>query len=188
MEMMLVCFYSQAELWLDCAFHHSVSDLCDKVLVMGGLQGWSFWIQKLPHVRQEPAPAIPQGTRCWPKWANELHWLHFCESKFKKGKNSCAGATPVEWAPWYVHHVGAALEELQTVGSPCRITLGKTASCGRVPMLEQEQSVSVKEWRKHYGLITAPIPCSPAAQVEEVKGRRGFLSLLVFSHWSSLFQ
>jgi len=39
MEMMSGCFYGQAQLWLDYAFHHSVSDLCGKALVMGGLQG-----------------------------------------------------------------------------------------------------------------------------------------------------
>jgi len=33
-------------------------------------------------------------------------------------------------------HVGAVLEELQPAGSPCRISWGRTATCGKDPMLE----------------------------------------------------
>ena len=39
----------------------------------------------------------------------------------------------------------AVLEELQPVESPCMISLGRTASHGRDPMLEQGQKVTMKE-------------------------------------------
>jgi len=50
---------------------------------------------------------------------------------------------PIIWT-----HIGAALEKLQPMGSPCRITMGTAASRGRDPMLEQGQRVSMKEGQR----------------------------------------
>ena len=43
---------------------------------------------------------------------------------------------------------GAFLEELLPVGSPCRISLGRTASRERDPTLEQGQNVTVNEQQR----------------------------------------
>lgn len=47
--------------------------------------------------------------------------------------------------PMLRSYIGAVLEELLFVGSPCRISLGRTASCGRDPMLDQGRRVTMKE-------------------------------------------
>ena len=43
---------------------------------------------------------------------------------------------------------GEELEELQPVGSPHRISMGRIASHGRDTMLEQGQRVTVKEQQR----------------------------------------
>lgn len=47
---------------------------------------------------------------------------------------------PVVW-----RHVRAVLGELQPVGSPCVVSLGRMESCEGDPTLEQVQRVTIKE-------------------------------------------
>ena len=54
-----------------------------------------------------------------------------------------------EWNPRFGAISGAVLEELLPVGSPLRISSGRTASHGRDPTLEHGQRVTEKErWRR----------------------------------------
>ena len=54
---------------------------------------------------------------------------------------------PDGWTPWYRPISGAVLEELMPVGSPCRISSGRTASRGRDPTAEGKR-VTKKEQQK----------------------------------------
>jgi len=61
------------------------------------------------------------------------------------------------------------LGELQPVESPCEISWGRTASCGRdLHGAGAESDCGGAAETKHYGLTTAPTPQSPAL----LRGRR----------------
>lgn len=74
-------------------------------------------------------------------------------------------------------NVEAVLEELLSVKSPHRISLGGMASSRRDPMLELGKRVKMEEWQmKCYGLTTTPILHPPAPvrgrMQKRVDGRR----------------
>lgn len=81
-------------------------------------------------------------------------------------------------------HIGTVLEELQSVGSPFGKSFGRTASCGRDPMLEQGKRVKMKEQQmmKHYVLTVMPIPlCHSGGGGKKFgQGRKTFLVFFSF--------
>lgn len=89
-------------------------------------------------------------------------------------------------------HAEALLEELQFVGSPCWISSGRVASCGRDSMLEQK-SIKMKE-HQWWSIMDWPQPSFlvPLHLLGE-QGRKGwmggkvfFFGLFLVSHWCSL--
>lgn len=64
---------------------------------------------------------------------------------------------------WCEPHIGTVLEELLSVESPRRISLGILASGGRELTLEQGKRVIVKVWQmtKYYEQTTVSILLSP---------------------------
>lgn len=79
---------------------------------------------------------------------------------------------------------GEVLEELVPVWSPCRISLGRMASCGRNPTMEKRQRVTVKTV-KCYVLTAAPLPCSPVQFRGKDVEKGGWGKLFLFFHCSS---
>ena len=62
--------------------------------------------------------------------------------------------------PMVLCDVGVVLGELQPVGSLCRISSGSMIPCVRKPTCRTESDCEGLSEIKHYGLTTAPIPCS----------------------------
>lgn len=80
-------------------------------------------------------------------------------------------------------HIGPDVE-LQTVGSPHGISLGRMASCGRNPTSEQGKKEGLE--MKCSRLNTAPIPLPCARRQKRLNGRGRCFQFALSSHCSSL--
>lgn len=78
-------------------------------------------------------------------------------------------------------HTGAVTEELQTVASPHRISLGKMASVEGTPFGTGEGVVEMKSYELIAAFITHLSQLLVGRNVEEL----GMKVVMSFSHWSS---